>query len=147
MSIRRTRAKTADGLLAHIQRLILEEPKRYNQGHWLELLKDPHHAYILKQDDFPSCGTIGCVAGWAVALTQPVTQSVAAWEGSAFHSRAQAILGLTIEQSVELFSSGAISRHLTPGTQAYAKAGVKHIEAFRKAHRKQLRATKLAVES
>lgn len=127
------RIKTADGLLATIERLILEEPLRYNQWDvltvkWHPMLGDPHVA-------FPDCGTVGCVGGWTVALTRRRQQY-----GSLL-SNAARVLGLTGDQAGELF--GAEKAGQGSQTLDHARRGAAHIRRFRKKYRAQLRAKRI----
>ncbi len=46
-------------LLRKVQRAILREPKRYNQDTWCD-------GNSISPDG--SCGTVGCIAGWACAI-------------------------------------------------------------------------------
>lgn len=50
-------------LLQAIKKHILAEPKRLDMGNW-GFKRD-------KANDGPACGTVGCIAGWAVLLTHP----------------------------------------------------------------------------
>lgn len=43
-------------LLRRVAKHIVEEPRRYNQGSWCD-----------RSNDAP-CGTMACIAGWAVIL-------------------------------------------------------------------------------
>ena len=63
--IPRSKATNAYDLLSEIQDLIRTEPKRYNQNIWLRRVKRG-------EAKRPACGTVGCVAGWVVALKVPV---------------------------------------------------------------------------
>lgn len=147
----KSRAKTADGLLASIQKLILEEPKRYNQNSWVWLLEEGFDPEYVRRG--PACGTIGCVAGWVSVLTLPRSAIKHLEELSdGISNHAQRLLGLDDDQADELFSGRPISflrkddpMMLTakPGTKAYARLGWKHIQAFRDKYRTQLRAHKL----
>ena len=137
-----SRAKTADGLLAEIERLITAEPLRYDQHDvlWIEEEKDHRNSYRYNvtavADNIPHCGTIGCVGGWVTALktkrpSRVINPLLAA----------QRILGLTTTQADELFDAPAAG----PGRQtpAHAARGVQHIRRFRAKHRAQLRAKKV----
>lgn len=156
-----SRAKTADGLLAEIQRLILAEPKRYNQDLWVELLppEKDEFGYVNDTSKFPSCGTIGCVAGWCATLKGSPRTIKRFAEGKldydTIYKTAQRVLGLSDPQAEELFASspenfvgldknGYRSLIARPGTKAYARLGYNHIQAFRDKYRAQLRATRLA---
>lgn len=51
-------------LLEKIREHILEEPKRLSMSCWL----------VQGEDLNPACKTVGCIAGWAVALSVPAKQ-------------------------------------------------------------------------
>ncbi len=138
MKVPKLRAKTAYGLLGQIARLIVEEPKRYNQSKWIAVKgNDDHAAEGLPERGFPACNTVGCAAGWVCALTMknpPLYWSV--------EDEATEILGLEgsgIEW--ELFDETAGGPK--PQTKAHARRGAKHIEKFRKKYRKLLLAKKV----
>jgi hypothetical protein len=138
----KSRAKTADGLLGEIERIILEEPKRYNQHETLLLEKRDGDGtsdglYEEEKVEYPSCGTIGCVAGWVVALKRRRPERV-----PDVIAVADEILGLRDYQSSELFSSYAAGVG-KPQTGAHARGGAKHIRKFRRKYRDQLRAKKV----
>src|SRR4051812_46510738 len=88
-----SKAKTAYELLGEIRKLILEEPLRYDQEKWLDV-------GCLLHDREPKCGTVGCVAGWVVALKEQRTSSAQ----SVIKCRAMAILGIEVNQANWLFS-------------------------------------------
>ena len=127
------RPKTAYGVLAYVQRLILAEPLRYDQHQ--TLLFDAHHGYeYLKA---PPCGTVGCRAGWATMVISPDPRRI--------HDPvmyAQRKLGLTDSQGDDLFGSSACGATI-PQTRAHARAGAKGIATFLKRYSKQLRATRI----
>lgn len=130
--IPKSKAKNAFDLLSEVQRLILAEPKRYNQAVWLS------HGSPKTDPAYPSCGTIGCVAGWVATLKG--AQSTAAKHTV---ERATEVLGLSKDQVWDLFDGGALDATARPGTLTYARAGVRHIRRFQKAHREQLLAKKV----
>lgn len=137
----KSKAKTAYGLLSEIRKLILEEPKRYNQTDWLTRGADRIEA-LYGKDAAPSCGTVGCVAGWVTALKGDPDDSTA-WP----HVVADRVLGLSefgINQ-LELFrGSAAGDRGHTPGARkAHARRGAAHIARFQKKYAKQLKAKRV----
>lgn len=129
----KSRAKTAYGLLGEVAALILAEPKRYDQRDVLTFKTGDHETY------FPACGTIGCVAGWTVALKASAPKVVAG-NGNVLGT-ARKILGLTEGQEYELFVDSAVggkSQGLT-----HARNGARHISQFQKKYRAQLLAKKV----
>lgn len=133
-----SKAKTAYGLLGEIPKLILQEPKRYDQTCVLEVApKDGRH----NPSNYPPCGTVGCVAGWTVALTEPPRRVNRLILKANVMVHAARILGLTIGQAEELFAAGQAGIH--PQTLGHAKRGARHIARFRKRYAKQLRAKRI----
>lgn len=51
-------------LFLRVKKAILAEPKRLDMDTWLDTY-DPKY-----YDEAPKCGTVGCIAGWAVVLTR-----------------------------------------------------------------------------
>lgn len=138
----RSKAKTAWGLLADIRRVVLAEPKRYNQGTWGETQLSPDQP-IFGEMPAPACGTRACVAGWVRVLTRG---SVPARQiGLRFNytsEKAAEILGLNYDQRAELFAGGAVPGN--PGTANHARKGAAHIRRFMRKYEKQLRAHRIA---
>ena len=140
----RLRAKTAYGWLAGVARLILEEPKRYNQELFIRYARGYQPlSERFQTSSFPACGTIGCVAGWTAQSRYPDRRI----PYSAVSNTACEILGLTYEQAKELFNGSALDSNgeeLPPhGSLAYAELGVAHIRRFMKKYSKQLRSTRI----
>lgn len=143
--IPKSKAKNAHELLSEVAALILAEPKRYSQHRYLSLREDAHR---FTETKFPACGTVGCVAGWVVALKGTAGRRT---PYSSIAPRAIDILGLTGEQSGELFHADALTEVLTdpggrypdPQTREHARAGVRHIRKFQKANRAQLLAKRI----
>lgn len=127
-------AKTGYSLLGEIRRIILAEPRRYDQyetlmrGRDLRIRVDPEYR--------PECGTIGCVAGWVKALKRPST-SIDAIDFT------QRILGLDNDQTTELTSSSAAGQRRLSDLVSHAERGAEHIERFRQKYAKQLKAKRV----
>lgn len=137
----KSKAKTAYGLLSEIRKIILDEPKRYSQ-YTLIQFGEPGEEDDLEGDycyDFPSCGTIGCVAGWVYALKNPRARiRFAIDEPLEFVVNK---LKLTEDQSNELFSGTVVSGF--PQTQDHAINGAEHIAKFQKKYAAQLKRTRV----
>lgn len=132
--IPKSKAKTAYGLLSEIRKIILEEPKRYDQWGWLRRGKS------LRGDPFePACGTVGCVGGWITVLKDAKSDD------------AIQILGVGIEAAWELFDADAAGKRMCgdgfeyseASICAHAKRGARHIERFQKKYAKQLKAKRV----
>lgn len=134
-----SKAKTAYGLLSEIRKLILEEPKRYNQTDWLRTGKVTKMIY---RDGAPACGTVGCVAGWVIAL-KANPKKVDMYELPTIAGR---ILGIKGDydyggQVRELFHSDAAG--VREDISTHAERGAEHIAKFQKKYAKQLKAKKV----
>lgn len=57
-------------LLRQVKRHILEKPKRLNMGYWSMSAKRMVREGRITKEVEPACGTVGCIAGWAVILTK-----------------------------------------------------------------------------
>lgn len=119
--------KNAYDLLGFVQQVIREEPLRYNQRICL-IKQNPYNPI---GGLFPSCGTVGCVAGW-VATLKPTKDPMKSRIEQAID-----VLGLVDGQIGQLFAFDAV-REGEPQTPEHAIAGIAHIEAFRQAHKAQL---------
>lgn len=132
-TIPKSKAKTAYGLLSEICDLIIAEPKRYNQTRFLAVQGGDERPPM----GFPSCGTVGCVAGWVVALKDRRAIKYTDVEGVA-----SSVLGLVDTQKYQLFSGNALNNNNghgpDPQTKQHARAGVKHIRRFQAKYRAQL---------
>jgi hypothetical protein len=136
-----SKAKNAYELLGEIRDLILEEPKRYNQGAWKEWMRR------VDEDKRPACGTTACVAGWVDTLKskRPV-RAYDIWRsggGDKVKKNAICVLGITDRQARYLFGATAVdSRHVV-GVEEHARSGAAHIARFMKRHLKQLKAKRV----
>ncbi len=123
----RTRSKNPVTILRAVARAILDEPKRYDQGDYLSLRSDYQKAAI-NPNEWPSCGTRACVAGWTVVVCGQLKAT------GTVHDKARALLNLSVEQANALFSDSAFDAFdwsaMRSGTLRYAKAGVAHIRRF-----------------
>ncbi len=136
-----SKAKTAYGLLSEIRKLILAEPKRYDQHIWKRAVENIPSAMV------PACGTVCCVAGWVDTLKSPEPiapeDASAAWEGVdyAIATRARDILGINMDQRLELFGSEAAGSRMF--LKDHAKRGAAHIAKFQKKYAAQLKAKRV----
>lgn len=131
----KSKAKTAYGLLSEVAKLIVAEPKRYDQRNYL-LTPDGPNASMFS--DFPACGTIGCVAGWVVTLKAKRGRRT---PNEDVCEVAADLLGLHDSQVNGLFGMFTV-----PGlsqTAIHASNGASHIRRFQKAHAAQLKAKKV----
>lgn len=93
-------------LLRRIQKHILEEPLRFLMR--TQLMKRTPGAVIATDDwrerqQVPECGTVACIAGWALLLSHQPIRENSPW--GSVRSRAAKILGLppTVVDNDELF--------------------------------------------
>lgn len=128
----RSRARNAYDLLTAIRHVILREPRRYNQGNWLE--RTPKGKKLASYE--PSCGTVGCIAGWAIVLTRKRGED-GSFDSFNVARLAQKLLGLSPSQADRLFNGGAASGN--PQTKDHAIEGVKHIAEFQQDFSSQLK--------
>ena len=64
-----TRATTAYAVLDQIKQLVTDDPLRLAMNHWLVHTKGMILEQVTESERMiPSCGTVGCVGGWADAL-------------------------------------------------------------------------------
>jgi hypothetical protein len=131
-SLPKSNAKTAYGLLSEVRRLILAEPKRYNQTDTISF-RDRPDCWSIDTGKWPACGTVGCVAGWVTMLKSPDRAEL-----YDVLAPAAQILGLDSEQRHELFRGSAAG--ISSQTVAHAKAGARHIAQFQQKYAKQLKA-------
>lgn len=118
------RSKDPVAILTAVCDAIREEPKRYDQGTYLE----QQAGNTVRGDDyFPQCGTVCCVAGWVNILT-------GARDRTYEHQRALATetLKLEYEEASELFDAEPddvrLRHDVTP--RQHAADGIKHIKRF-----------------
>lgn len=140
--------KTADDLLGFIQTEVIDkEPLRYNQHDWLVVRSLDDDTGLVSTGEWPSCGTVGCVAGWVVALmadrfgVDPL--------GFETMGTAERILGIEGYDAQILFSGSAADKdpyyhvHQPEQTRDHADRGISHIAHYRKRHHDKLTAKML----
>lgn len=102
--IKRARAKTAWNLCEAVCEAIVEDPRRYDQGTYV----DQHSLFEVAQDrGLPECGTVACRAGWIVALHDGGIKV----RYGAIRNRANKILGVEPWQTQDLFSGSALESY------------------------------------
>lgn len=150
--IKLSRAKTAYGLINDVIKAIREEPKRLDMNTWLSYFQGKPN-YSTYKEDLPSCGTIGCFAGW-VCVLRGVPPGVIAENAGAF---ARNILGRnnvnynTVENhrscswNLSVFAAEGhdLENHPPIETPEYAEIVIRRIQNFQKINAKVLRAQKL----
>ena len=72
-------------LLRRVARRLLADPRRYDQS-----------LYFFRSS---TCGATGCIAGWAVHLSEDTAAGL-----NSFYARASRLLGLSEDQANNLFS-------------------------------------------
>lgn len=126
--IPKSRAKTAYGLLSEIVALIRDEPRRLDMS--MPLDTNAKDAYELA----PSCGTVGCVAGWAVMLRgNPNAKIPITTQGAD-------ILGIpnAVADLFYVFPKSSRDDNKPETLTRHAAEEIKIIRAFQKTNRKQL---------
>lgn len=129
----KSKATTAYELLDEIKAVIKAEPKRYNQIDTLTPMREDYPNITQAKRDYhtvPTCGTVGCVAGWVIALREP-----GALFESAVVDRAANILGLM--RTSYLFNGSAAAG--APQSRAHAESGVEHITHFQERYEDNLK--------
>lgn len=139
-----SKAKTAYGLLSEIAALALAEPKRIAMNDWLVTRGSSRTPAL----GFPACGTVACVAGWAVTLRptkarEKFDQWSGLYETEDAGDRAQRVLGLSDKQADRLFRPTSLMCASNLQTPAHARATVRHIRQFQKRYKAQLLAKKV----
>jgi hypothetical protein len=129
-----SKAKNAYELLQEIRKIILEEPKRYDQADTLTVGDECRH-----KKRQPDCGTVGCVAGWVVALTTPANRLASVARNGRILEKAALVLGIDSYLASELFYGGPIDGP-PEQTVAHARAGAAHIKRFMENRKEQLKA-------
>lgn len=130
-------ATNAYELLEEVKEVIKVDPLRYDQKIWLA--REGYVEFVSRKarQTAPACGTIGCVAGWVMALT------TSEYDGDT-QGYAAKILGLDSEQTVELFHGGAAGDTI-PQTPSHVDAGIRHITRFQEKYEKQLKNKKIDI--
>jgi hypothetical protein len=91
-------------LLEKVKQHILEEPRRYNQQHWIGVGETEIRKRFGKVGDLPPCGTMACIAGWTCILAGVDLKGVDLFSIS---DKAEELLGINCIQADRLFSSVA----------------------------------------
>ena len=107
-----------------IERVILEEPKRIYMDTYTVNPKN------IDEADRPACNTVGCIAGWAVAIGKNKIGKLHRVKD--IPDKAVKLLGIDYDMAHRLFHYYPDYEYVAvAGTKAYAKAVVKHMEEFR----------------
>lgn len=98
-------------LIACVLEHIKQHPEEWEQGTWLDING-------CRQDNW--CGTVGCFAGWAVALSTPESQ----WPPDTYYirDRAAELLGITPNEAMLLFRASNTMGRLREYLNQFRKA-------------------------
>lgn len=129
--IPKSKAKTAYGLLGGVCAVITAEPLRLDMQ--IVCLRDPA-AVSVRYNKSPVCGTVGCIAGWALTLNGKTTPQETNY-GVTWY--AAELLGLDSTQEEELFQPRRLMGS-NQQTAQHAERVVAHIRKFQKKYRAQL---------
>jgi len=137
-----TNAKTANGMLNAVMRVIKEDYRRISMNFvCVRIGSIPRYRNLINTLISPPCGAVGCVAGWVLILTNRTSENEYNLGDT---STAGRILGLSYEQERELFyPQYLVEARSEFQTARHANEVIRHIRAFQNKYRKQLLATKL----
>lgn len=82
-------------LLERVKAHILEEPRRFDMSTFVARASDP--SLLLAPDMRPACGTVACIAGWAVFLSSGLPKKITEDLYESIESHAAGLLGLGLE--------------------------------------------------
>lgn len=143
-------ATNAYDLLTDVIRVVEEEHRRLYMGNWFSSEEELPAGMFL-----PACGTVACVGGWIVILTEPWLRSPDDVLQFALGTSFMLVAREKIIGDTESLNSDAMrkaltalfttfpeiwAKPLTPGTSAYVLAIVDRIRDFQSAFEPELRA-------
>lgn len=149
-AIRLSRAKTAWGLLLDVRKAIKSEPKRANMGVYCDALAPEHGG--------PSCGTVGCFAGWIMLLrgeSHPLDSAFPATQLLGGNKTEGGVIDFYLPSKepgytctgFHVFNSGGgdncSTEETVVGSKEHAKAVINRIDRFMKNNQKALKGVKL----
>jgi len=113
-------------LLRKVAKFILAKPKRFDMANF---------GYRLpKKNGGPECGTVACIAGWAVILSQGIPQRADVPMPSIGRLEGMVALGISDEQAQRLFYTEPWPKQFAEydrdQTLKAARIAVKRIEHF-----------------
>lgn len=130
-------------LLRRIQREMLKEPARVEMKRWAIPAKVLLESYPRRKS--PSCGTVGCIAGWGLMLTKGrkktdylgISKVILHRQNSGIQREAEKLLRITKQQGKHLFHQREWPDKfrwkldkLNEGTAAYARVVCQRIDHF-----------------
>jgi hypothetical protein len=122
-------------LLRKVKRLILAEPKRFDMDTFGRR-RDPK-----ANDNAPRCGTVGCIAGWAVILTKRIPRNPKAEMPTIDHNDGMEALNISDGEAKLLFYAvewpEKFSAYVADGSEKSAKIAAQRIEHFIKTKGKE----------
>lgn len=106
-------------LLTRVRDHILERPRRFTMGHWIQRKTEHTRRYVGddgRLERFAPCGTAACIAGWACVLENDADTR---FHNLSSSKRGRELLGLNAGQATELFFVSDWPRHYR---QAFLKS-------------------------
>lgn len=141
-----TNAKTPYGLLNAVIRITRENPARmmmrvvcYRGESLTRVVSNQYYTQMVE----PSCGAVGCVAGWSLILmgrTRDDEGNNPFWQ----LLEASTLLGLSKAQEKELFLPEDLMGAPDQQSPSHARAVIAHIRDFQKKYEVQLKSITLA---
>jgi hypothetical protein len=121
-------------LLQRVKAHILEDPNRYDQWIWIVDGLVPGEKLVPAGRIVPECGTVACIAGWAIILGNPHSNTDLPGSWSFFiEHKATELLGISDSQASMLFDGGLLFEDAVKGAkslQDLAQAAARHIDRF-----------------
>lgn len=117
-------------LMADVCKAIEEEPRRFDMAHYVTAFQGRVVDY-LSVKELPSCGTVGCYAGWMDILL-----------GQREFLNAFNVDDTLYVRLRELFISFKPFEGLQYGTKKYAEKAISNLQEFMTLHETELRASK-----
>ena len=114
-------------LLRKVKKVVLEEPRRLDMANWIQT-----NMTALPAEERPPCGTVACIAGWAIHLSGVDP----ALTPGAYSEIANGLLGLDEDQGRRLYYTGSWPEsfdeayHAAETAQERAQIAARRIDHF-----------------
>jgi hypothetical protein len=133
---------TAANLLRRVKTEILAEPKRLNLQNWVERFQSPPNPSWERVSRVPTCGSIGCIAGWCAILMRDPSATEETLYSTAESVMDSIVGGDELSDEVRVLFSDCVTKYDfprarsmgQPGTARQAERVAARIENFLAAH-------------